>query len=68
MKKKKKKGFELQCSPVLFLFLPKGEQNHDSSRGPQRPEVNHPRMGHEVMPGVFSSVPRGRASLFQKKA
>lgn len=51
-----------------LLIAPKGEQNRDSSRGPQRPEVNHPRMGREVMPGVFSSVPRGRTCMLQNKA
>lgn len=37
---------------------PGSEQKHDASRGPQRTQVNHPLIGHEVIPGVFSSVPR----------
>lgn len=38
---------------------PGSEQSRDSNRGPlQRTEANHPLIGHEVMPGVFSSVPR----------
>lgn len=46
-----------------MLFSLKGEQTRESNRGPHRPEVGHPRMGREVMPGVFSTVPRGRASM-----
>ena len=45
---------------ISLSFSPQGEQNRDSSRGPHKTEVSHPRMGHEVLPGVFSSVPRGK--------
>ncbi|XP_078367195.1 uncharacterized protein LOC144651177 isoform X2 [Oculina patagonica] len=41
-------------------------RNHrpgDPNRGPQRPEVSHPRMGHEVMPGVYASMPRGHSEV-----
>lgn len=48
-------------------FIFEGEQTRDPNRGPQRPEVSHPRMGHEVMPGVYSSMPRGRISILQNK-
>lgn len=51
----------------IFSFYSEGEQTCDPSRGPQRPEVSHPRIGHEVMPGVYSSVVRGRISILQNK-
>ena len=51
------------CSLISF----EGEQTREPNRGPHRPEVSHPRMSREVMPGVFSTVPRGRASIILKK-
>lgn len=40
-----------------------GEQTREPNRGPHRPEVSHPRMSREVMPGVFSTVPRGHSEV-----
>lgn len=58
----------MQIIKSYHHFYCEGEQTRDPNRVPQRPEVSHQaRMGHEVMPGVYSTVARGRIFILQNK-